>query len=199
LKNIQNACRGLDQFSHLWLSFLFHENIEAGFSDTVRPPRLGGNEKIGVFASRSTFRPNPIGLSLVRNQGLNEKKQLVVEGVDLLNQTPIIDIKPYVAYADNPVEYGLKTAQPNTIHSGYAEDAPSIINVHIKKEVSAQIVTIEETIPEFSTLLLNVLEQDPRPAYKKKKADAKLYSIRLYKYDISWKVIDKTIHILSIC
>jgi tRNA-Thr(GGU) m(6)t(6)A37 methyltransferase TsaA len=99
--NPTNACRGLDAFSHLWISFIFHGNRQGIWKDTVRPPRLGGNEKVGVFATRSTFRPNPIGLSVVKNGGLNEHNNLVVEGIDLLDQTPIIDIKPYVHYADS--------------------------------------------------------------------------------------------------
>ena len=194
--NPQNACRGLDQFSHLWLSFLFHENIEAGFSDTVRPPRLGGNEKIGVFASRSTFRPNPIGLSLVRNRGLNNKKQLVVEGVDLLNQTPIIDIKPYIAYADNPTH--LTNHNTECVSSGYAETTPGLVQVVVSESLKKQLSEIECDKPGFLDLLINVLEQDPRPAYRKRKMDNKIYTIRLYNYDITWQALNGVIHVSEI-
>jgi tRNA-Thr(GGU) m(6)t(6)A37 methyltransferase TsaA len=194
--NPQNACRGLDQFSHLWLSFVFHENIDAGFNDTVRPPRLGGNERIGVFASRSTFRPNPIGLSLVRNLGLNDKKQLVVEGVDLLNQTPIIDIKPYVAYADSLAGFPSNHTVP--VSSGYAESTPDIVQVFINENLKKQLSEIEIDNPGFLELLINVLEQDPRPAYRKRKADNKTYTIRLYTYDIMWQALDSAIHVSAI-
>jgi tRNA-Thr(GGU) m(6)t(6)A37 methyltransferase TsaA len=194
--NPQNACRGLEQFSHLWLSFIFHENIDAGFSDTVRPPRLGGNDRIGVFASRSTFRPNPIGLSLVRNRGLNDKNHLIVEGVDLLNQTPIIDIKPYIAYADNPAGFTSQTME--SVFSGYAENTPDTVKVLIDDKLKKQLSKIEIDKPGFLELLINVLEQDPRPAYRKSKTDEKTYTIRLYNYDITWTARTGSIHVSAI-
>ncbi|MBF7074765.1 tRNA (N6-threonylcarbamoyladenosine(37)-N6)-methyltransferase TrmO [Glaciecola sp. MH2013] len=196
--NPQNACRGLEQFSHLWLSFVFHENMDAAYSDTVRPPRLGGNKKIGVFASRSTFRPNPLGLSLVKNKGLNSQGELLVQGVDLLDQTPIVDIKPYIAYADQP-EFITKSAHDSTaVFSGYAEDKPDVKAVFIDNMVGESLKLIDKQIPDFSALLINVLQQDPRPAYKRKQSDNKTYHISLYKHDIAWVVEQNSIRVLKI-
>ncbi|MEQ8952563.1 MAG: tRNA (N6-threonylcarbamoyladenosine(37)-N6)-methyltransferase TrmO, partial [Gammaproteobacteria bacterium] len=112
-----NLLRALDQFSHLWLLFLFHETASQGWSATVQPPRLGGKTRVGVFASRSPFRPNPLGMSVVRNLGhgmKNGRLQLRVGGIDLLDGTPIVDIKPYIPYAD-----AIADAQ-----GGFAAEAP---------------------------------------------------------------------------
>jgi tRNA-Thr(GGU) m(6)t(6)A37 methyltransferase TsaA len=174
-----NACRGLEQFSHLWISFIFHKNIDQAWTDTVRPPRLGGNQKVGVFASRSTFRPNPIGLSVVKNLGLNEYGQLIVEGVDLLDQTPIIDIKPYIAYADSVAD----------ARSGFASEAPSEnMATDYSAEAFIDLNSTQKHHPEFRILLENILSQDPRPAYKSKTEDAKEYNVLLFNYDIKWQV-----------
>ena len=100
------AVRGLEGFSHLWLIFHFHQTADQGWSPTVRPPRLGGNRRVGVFASRSTFRPNGLGLSLVRLEGIDlessEAPVLKLGGVDLVDGTPILDVKPYLPYAEAP-------------------------------------------------------------------------------------------------
>ena len=177
--NPVNACRGLNAFSHLWLSFVFHENKQQAWKDTVRPPRLGGNEKVGVFASRSTFRPNPIGLSVVKNLGLNANKQLMVEGVDLLDQTPIIDIKPYIQYAD---------AIPSAV-SGFADRPPSTnMQTRYSTEAKVKLTALLNMHADFEQLLNNILEQDPRPAYKKDKQDDKIYSLVLYEVDVKWQV-----------
>jgi tRNA-Thr(GGU) m(6)t(6)A37 methyltransferase TsaA len=113
-----NAFRGLEQFSHLWLLFHFHKHADKNWSPLIRPPRLGGNEKIGVFASRSTFRPNGLGQSVVKLNEVSKDKgkvTITVSGVDLLDQTPIIDIKPYIPYSDS-----IPKAQ-----AGYASEAPN--------------------------------------------------------------------------
>jgi tRNA-Thr(GGU) m(6)t(6)A37 methyltransferase TsaA len=187
--NPTNACRGLEAFSHLWISFIFHENIQGGWKDTVRPPRLGGNEKVGVFATRSTFRPNPIGLSVVKNGGLNEHNKLVVEGVDLLDQTPIIDIKPYVHYADSV----------NDAISGFAEFAPKKkMPVEYSKLAYLKLQTLVNAYPQLEALLTNILEQDPRPAYKTATKDDKIYSILLHNFDIKWQVRHTINYVLDI-
>jgi tRNA-Thr(GGU) m(6)t(6)A37 methyltransferase TsaA len=192
--NPENACRGLEAFSHLWISFIFHENIDAQYRDMVRPPRLGGNEKIGVFASRSTFRPNPLGLSLVKNLGLNENKELVVKGIDLVDGTPIVDIKPFVEYADAP----LVDNEKDSVFSGYAQEAPALKEVAFDNSAAEIIKLVSQRKPEFLSLLINVLEQDPRPAYKKFKTDASTYTIRLYEYDITWRVEADIVTVLNI-
>jgi tRNA-Thr(GGU) m(6)t(6)A37 methyltransferase TsaA len=187
--NTTNACRGLDAFSHLWISFIFHENTPGAWKDTVRPPRLGGNEKVGVFATRSNFRPNPIGLSVVENCGLNEHNHLVVKGIDLLDQTPIIDIKPYVHYADSV----------DNAMSGFAEFAPpKKMRVEYSKRADLKIKTLASAYPELPALLNNILEQDPRPAYKSATKDDKIYSVLLYNFDIKWQVRDTISYVIDI-
>ena len=187
--NPVNACRGLDAFSHLWISFIFHENLQAGWRDTVRPPRLGGNEKIGVFASRSTFRPHPIGLSVVQNLGLNDKNELLVSGVDLLDQTPIIDIKPYVRYADCISD----------ACSGFAEFAPDkVMQVDYSERARAKLNGLRNSHPDFEGLLQNILEQDPRPAYKLGTIDEKIYSVLIYNYDVKWQVREAINYVIDI-
>lgn len=188
--NVANACRGLEQFSHLWLSFIFHKHANKKWSDTVRPPRLGGNERVGVFASRSTHRPNPIGLSLVKNEGVNANNELIVSGVDLLTQTPLLDIKPYLDYADC-----VQNAK-----CGYAPFKPSALkNVKFSENAKAQIDKINLNQANFEVLLVSILEQDPRPAYKQDlDIDPKQYYISLYKWNIAWSVCYSDIVVNSI-
>ena len=117
--NNPELIRELAEFSHIWVLFVFHGTQEQGWKPLVRPPRLGGNKKIGVLATRSTFRPNPIGMSVVKLESIAiEEKQVIlhISGIDLLDQTPIIDIKPYVPYSDS-----LPTAQ-----AGFAQSPPEI-------------------------------------------------------------------------
>ncbi|MDE6589960.1 MAG: tRNA (N6-threonylcarbamoyladenosine(37)-N6)-methyltransferase TrmO, partial [Oscillospiraceae bacterium] len=115
---VPDALRGIDGFSHLWLIWEFSENKQAGWSPTVRPPRLGGNQRMGVFATRSPFRPNPIGLSCVKLEGVGlsapDGPVLYVSGADLVDGTPILDIKPYLPYAD---------CRPEAV-GGFAGEAP---------------------------------------------------------------------------
>lgn len=186
--DVVQATDGIDAFSHLWLLFLFHENLAQGFKAKVRPPRLGGNKKIGVFASRSSFRPNGIGMSLVKNLGLHNN-QLLVEGVDLLNKTPIVDIKPYLPYAD---------AVPKA-SAGYANDKPSnTLTVKFSAPAQQQLNIFEAQYSDLPSLIPAVLAQDPRPSYKSSKYDNKIYIIRLYNLDIKWLVEDNTAHVLAI-
>ncbi len=176
--NSEHALSGINDFSHLWVFFLFHENIDKGFKDKIRPPRLGGNKKVGVFASRSSFRPNHIGMTLVENLGVKDGC-LLVGGVDMMDNTPIIDIKPYLAYAD---------VAPDA-KSAYAADAPkNVLQVSFAESVLSDINICEQQHPDFSALLSSVLAQDPRPAYKKNGIDNKQYAISLYGIDIAWKV-----------
>jgi tRNA-Thr(GGU) m(6)t(6)A37 methyltransferase TsaA len=187
--NALNACRGLEAFSHLWISFIFHKNKKGAWKDTVRPPRLGGNEKVGVFASRSTFRPNPLGLSVVKNLGLNENNELVVEGVDMLDQSPIVDIKPYIQYADSI----------SNARSGFAESAPeSSMPLAFSTSAKNKLATLNQSLPDFESLLINILEQDPRPAYKSNKPDDKVYSVSIYNCDVKWQVRNSKNYVIDI-
>lgn len=149
------ALRGIEGFSHLWLIWEFSENKDRGWSPTVRPPRLGGNQRIGVFASRSPFRPNPIGLSCVRLEGVEwdtpDGPVLHVSGADLVDGTPILDLKPYVPYADcHPEAAG-----------GFAPAAPEgALAVECPRPL------LERVPEDRRAALLGVLAQDPRPAYQ---------------------------------
>ena len=151
-----DAVRGLDEFSHLWLIWEFSEAKRDTWSPTVRPPRLGGNQRLGVFATRSPFRPNPVGLSCVKLDRVELDEALGpvihVRGADLMDGTPIFDIKPYIPYAD---------CHPNAI-GGFASDKPEEkLQVEIPEEFCLAAA------PEVLNALCGVLAQDPRPAYQK--------------------------------
>lgn len=178
--------RGLEQFSHIWLLFVFHGTQAQGWKPLVRPPRLGGNKKLGVLATRSTFRPNPIGMSVVKLDRIehqltaHKESQVVlhISELDLLDGTPIVDIKPYVPYADIIED----------AHGGYAHQQPSN-DIHIIfTDASATI--IEENLTSYPTLRLlieQVLSQDPRPAYKQQSTDDKIYGMTLHEFNIQWQ------------
>lgn len=154
--------RGLESFSHLWILFVFHQTMEGGWRPTVRPPRLGGNARMGVFATRSTFRPNPIGMSLVELKGIRcQKDQVILElgSLDLVDGTPVVDIKPYLPFAE---------ALPDASAS-YAQQAPLAgMNVSFTPEIDAQLLTLEKRYPHIKAFIREVLAQDPRPAYRKR-------------------------------
>ncbi len=187
-----NCLRGIEQFSHLWLVFVFHETADKGWAPTVQPPRLGGKENIGVFATRSTFRPNPIGLSVVENLGWKQQGAsltLQVGGLDLLDGTPILDIKPYLPYAD---------ALPQA-KAGFAETAPSSayeIRYSVDAELSLQ--ELESSYPDLRSFISSVLKQDPRPAWRKKEQDTKRYGMTLFHLNIKWQVYESHIEVISI-
>lgn len=149
-----DALRGIEGFSHLWLIWQFSESVRDDWSPTVRPPRLGGNERVGVFATRSPFRPNALGLSCVRLLSVEERAGegtvLIVSGADMLDGTPIYDIKPYIAYAD-----AHEDAQ-----CGFAAAPPETAEVIIPPEL-AVLVPLEKL-----AALRGVLAQDPRPKYQ---------------------------------
>ena len=149
------ALRGLEGFTHIWLIWQFSENLREGWSPTVRPPRLGGNERMGVFATRSPFRPNPIGLSCVRLLGVEQDRDLgpvlAVAGADLMDGTPILDVKPYIPYADSHPE----ASGGFTGNSG----GPTLAVVFPPD--------LLERVPEGKrAALTGVLARDPRPPYQ---------------------------------
>lgn len=184
---------GITQHSHIWLLFLFHQNLPQGYKAQVRPPRLGGNAKVGVFATRSTFRPNGIGMSAVKLLGCETsgtQVTLTVEGADLLDGTPIVDIKPYIPYSD---------CLPHA-HSHMAQEQDEqMLNVQFSQTAQAQLTQLDSAdYVKLTELITQVLEQDPRPAYKKNKADDKEYGIRLYDLNIKWQVDGQLCLVLSI-
>jgi tRNA-Thr(GGU) m(6)t(6)A37 methyltransferase TsaA len=186
--DVPQSLDGIEAFSHLWILFLFHENIAQGYKAKVRPPRLGGNRKIGVFASRSSFRPNAIGMSVVENKGLHNKR-LIVGGVDLLSGTPILDIKPYLSYAD---------AVPEA-KSGYAQEKPlTLLEVVYTDKAEQALKLYEMKHPEIVNLITTILSQDPRPAYKRNKQDNKVYFIQLWDLELTWCVHQNIVELIDI-
>ncbi|MEZ9877616.1 tRNA (N6-threonylcarbamoyladenosine(37)-N6)-methyltransferase TrmO [Vibrio breoganii] len=188
--NTEAAVRELKQFSHLWLLFLFDQNIEAGWKPTVRPPRLGGNERVGVFASRSTFRPNAIGMSAVELLDVEIRNgQVVVKlgNVDLVDGTPIIDIKPYIPYSDSIPDAtgGYAEAPPVPVTVQFSEPAKSVLMQHSDHEYRLQALT-------------EILSQDPRPAYKKGKPDSKVYAVHLFEWNVRFSANDDGIQVVDI-
>lgn len=178
-----NALRGMEGFSHLWLLWGFSANRETGsWSPTVRPPRLGGNASLGVFATRSPYRPNPIGLSAVSIKKIElstpDGPVIHVAGADLMDGTPIYDIKPYVAYAD---------AHPDAVN-GFVDANPwQPLTVIIPDDIRAQIPDAEA--------LEQVLSQDPRPQYQ---TGAKEYGLRFGTHNIRFVVEDHTLTVTKI-
>lgn len=181
--NNPEAFRGIESFSHLWVIFVFHATQEQGWKPLVRPPRLGGNSKTGVFATRSTFRPNAIGMSVVKNHGLvksGENWQLAISELDLLHGTPVLDIKPYIPYSD----------AITNVQADFAQQKPeSLMDVHFTEAVTQDLTQFVQQFPDLKVLIEQVLAQDPRPAYKKDKIDTKNYGIRLYDFNIMWRLI----------
>ena len=175
------ALRGIEAFSHLWIVFCFHAANPRQCKPTVRPPRLGGNQRIGVFASRSPFRPNPIGLSAVELAGVERRAGrllLQLRGVDLLDGTPVLDIKPYVPYADS-----IADAQ-----GGFAAQAPAN---ELWVSFSASAESLLETLGNreamrLKRLIIQVLQQDPRPAYLDDRQQRREFGMRLLDCNIRW-------------
>ncbi len=181
---LQVASLGLEQFSHLWVIFLFHQTQAQNWRPSVRPPRLGGAKKMGVLASRSPHRPNPLGLSVVQLQRVERlpdfSTRLHVKGLDLLDGTPILDVKPYLAYAD---------CLPQA-HSGWAGEEIQKVPVTFLPSVAAELTV------ELRTLITEILTLDPRPAFQKRKlrlgseaAQGTQYGFKLAGFNVRW-VID---------
>lgn len=178
--NDPSAVRGLDGFSHIWLLWQFSENLTDGWSPTVRPPRLGGNKRMGVFATRSPFRPNPIGLSCVKLEAVETVGEhapaLIVSGADLMDGTPIYDIKPYLPHADCHPEATGGFSAPLTAYALKVE-----IPAHFKCEKREE--------------LIKILEQDPRPSYHN---DAREYGLSFAGYEIKFHVQNDTLTVTDI-
>ena len=174
-----DALRGIEGFSHLWLIFDFSKSHREDWSPTVRPPRLGGNRRIGVFASRSPFRPNPVGLSVVKLERV-EKGELIVSGVDLLDGTPIYDIKPYLPFADSISD----------AVGGYADDFEDY-----KLEVEFPEDLLHRLPQDKRQAAIDCLAQDPRPAYQE---DERRYSMAFAGYDIRFVVKENRLTVLEV-
>lgn len=169
------AVEGLEGVSHVWLLFLFHQALESQPRLRVRPPRLGGNRYLGVFATRATHRPNGIGQSVVRLDGL-EPGRLLLSGIDLLDGTPVLDIKPYVPYADSP---------PGA-HNAIAEAPPPALMVSWADAARVQAEAHGQRLGEpLAELIEQCLAQDPRPAYQAPTPERR-YGVRLWDVEVHW-------------
>lgn len=170
----REALRGLEQYNYLWLLWDFSES-HGEWSPTVRPPKLGGNTRMGVFATRSPFRPNSIGLSSVKLKSIeftkNDGPVITVSGADILNGTPIYDIKPYIKYADSHED----------ANNGFAlSDISDSLSVKIPRSMLSLVS------PEKQDILIKILSQDPRPAYKRDNSSE--YGIKFAEYNIKFTV-----------
>ncbi len=190
LANNEEAVRGIEQFSHLWILFLFDQNLAKGWSPTVRPPRLGGNERVGVFASRSTFRPNGIGMSAVELKGIikkNGKLFIKIGSCDFVHGTPVIDIKPYIPYSDAVLH----------AHGGFAHEEPNSLSVSFTPKALTDIEKLRIS-QDQTRVIEEVLSQDPRPAYKKDKIDTKTYAVHLYDFNLKFQVHSNVVSVTEI-
>ena len=183
---------GLESVSHLWVLFLFHESLEQGWRGRVRPPRLGGNLRRRVFATRSPFRPNHIGLSVVQLQGIRHQKgrrvKLDVTGVDMLDGSPLLDIKPYVPYADAVTD----------ATGGFADQAPQpSLKVHYLPEVEEALLARPDG-ERFMALLRSVIALDPRPAYVRGRDGGREYRMRLQDMEVRWIMDDEERNVLVV-
>lgn len=180
-----DALRGLEQYTHIWLIWEFSEAVRSEWSPTVRPPRLGGNKRMGVFATRSPYRPNPLGLSSVKIEEIRPDTPngpvITVSGVDLMDKTPIYDIKPYLPYADIHVD---------------ASDGFALT----RKEGALEVIVpddIEPLIPaDKRQALIEILAQDPRPQYQS--SPDRVYTMSFAGMDVSFCIDDKTVTIKNI-
>jgi tRNA-Thr(GGU) m(6)t(6)A37 methyltransferase TsaA len=189
----RTALQHLESFSHIWIIFEFHLHLQKGWLPTIRPPRLDAPNRVGVFASRSPHRPNPLGMSAVKLDRIDLDSphgiELHLSGVDLLDGTPVLDIKPYLPYADSIPEAS----------SGWA-----------KSEIPRYKITfdpgsLENTRPGFKELVEQVLEWDPRPRSQRKAMpientanEGKEFAFHIGDYDVRWKIINKAIHVIRI-
>ena len=180
-----DALRGIEGFSHLWIIWQFSEAVRTGWSPTVRPPRLGGNTRMGVFATRSPFRPNNLGLSCVKLLGVEETAEhgfvLHVGGADLMDGTPIFDIKPYVPYAD---------AHPEAV-GGFTDTADAFL-----LDVAFPDALLAILPAEKRQAAISVLSHDPRPSYQRK--PDRIYGLTFAGYDIRFTVEDSTLTVVAV-
>ena len=184
--------RGLEGCSHIWLVFIFSECVDKGWKPTVRPPRLGGNKRLGVFSTRSPYRPNPIGLSPVKLLDIKTQEgsvELLISGADLLDGTPILDIKPYLPYSDIipeatfPLADNIQLLEQTLFFSESALTALTTEEKRLQQPLKSQITEL--------------LKCDPRPAYKKNDSD-KAYGVRLHDLNIRFRITDEHIYVDAI-
>jgi tRNA (adenine37-N6)-methyltransferase len=194
---LRTAVRGFEGFSHVWVIWVFHRHDARAWKPSIRPPRLGGARKVGVLASRSPHRPNPIGMSAVRLIRVDADApggaELHLEGVDVLDGTPVLDVKPYLPYADS-----IPTAS-----AGWAEDP--IARAEVVFAADAEAVIAVATEPRLRELIEETLSLDPRPAFQKRRlpagsaeAEGTRYGFRLFDYDVKWRIVGGKFHVTEL-
>lgn len=179
-----DSIRGLESFSHIWLIWEFSENKRSTFSPMVRPPRFGGNTRVGVFACRSPFRPNNLGLSCVKLESIDTSSKdapvLTVSGIDMINETPIYDIKPYIPYSDCVAD----------AYDGFATPPTSELSVVFDDGFDRSKLSEDKL-----AVLVKILSLDPRPHYQN---DSRIYGMSFAGCDVKFCVLDNVIHVLKI-
>ena len=181
-----NAFRGLVDYSHIWLIFGFHQVQQTDFKPLIRPPRLGGNQKLGVFASRSPFRPNQLGMSVVQLHSVKHDQNSItlnISGADVVNETPLYDIKPYIPYADSFAD----------AVADVAPDAPEPLQVMV--ECRSKALQIGITAQQLEQISL-ILQSDPRPAYQNQ--PERIYVVRLFGCDWHFSIMDNVCHVTDV-
>lgn len=183
--NRAEAVRGLEAFSHLWVLFLFHHCLRDDWRPMVRPPRLGGQRRLGVFATRAPYRPNPIGLSAVELRDIDTadgQVELRLGGVDLADGTPVLDIKPYLPYADS---------LPNA-STGFAESAAADLVLAFGPQPDAYLAALPDSeAKRLRSLIVGLLSQDPRPGYQTAGGPGRGFGMRLEGLNIRWETQGK--------
>ena len=185
----KEAIQALNDYSHIWVQFIFHQSIQTAWKATVRPPKMGGNKRVGVFATRSNFRPNPLGLSVVKLEAVNPFKNrvsLMVSGGDFLDGTPVVDIKPYLPYSDSIPDALSGLSCPETIEK----------TVVLTEKASSQLQQISKILPHFKSFITELLINDPRPGYKTD--SERIYGCHVYDYNLMWKANAEKITIIAI-
>jgi tRNA-Thr(GGU) m(6)t(6)A37 methyltransferase TsaA len=195
---MKNALQGLEMFSHLWIIFVFHDRTNKKWKPSIRPPRLGGARKVGVLASRSPHRPNPIGLSAVALQKIDVHAkggpEIFFSSGDLLDGTPVLDIKPYIPYADSLPQ----------AHSGWADSQIERISVEFDPIAETKLQQFDAQ-PELRTLIIELLSLDPRPAFQQRQRPAQSlqsrgmqYGFRVFDVDVKWEIRNGTFAVLDL-
>ena len=181
--NRREYVEGLEGFSHIWLQYALHAAVMDPRKSKVRPPRLDGNRRVGIFSTRSNFRPNPIGLSVVELEGIDDHGRgvrLRLKGIDILDQTPVLDIKPYLPYADS---------RPTAV-AGFAQGRPqAALQVRFGGKVRSALQRMPHADRrQLARLLVQMLRLDPRPAYASRTGRKQVYGMHLLDWNVRWRV-----------
>jgi len=188
--NHPDIVKGLEGFSHLWVSFVFHQHLDKGWKNLVSPPRLEGQTRYGVFATRSSFRPNPMGLSVVQLNSIETKSNRLfihISGADFLDGTPVLDIKPYISYSDS---------LENT-RSGFIQDIKEPnYSITYAEQALQQISQAKHQYPHIDSFIAELLKIDHRPHYMKH--IKKTYNSKVYEYDLQWDIDGTEVFVLSL-